>query len=137
MSNYRGPGLYQHYKGGYYDVFELALWEPMAGKEDGDTDLASNLEAIAANSERGGRDLEDNEIAMLRRAAELLSTRTLVIYEPLTEGSLLEGMEGVRFWARGREDFDGDGTVPDAKGIAMTVPRFIFQTGPKDPEIPS
>jgi hypothetical protein len=124
VSAYKGPGVYKHYKGGYYDIFGQALWEPMAGKDDGDTDLAANLEAIAANSERGGRDLEDNEIAMLRRAAELLSERKFVIYAPLTPGSLLEGMDDVEFWARGRKDFDTDATIPDARGIAMTVRRF-------------
>jgi hypothetical protein len=135
VNNYRGPGLYRHYKGGLYDVFGLALWEPMAGKSDNEDDLSDKLLAIAANSERGGRDLEDDEIVMLRQAAKLLSEDKFVIYEPMSPGSFLEDIPGVQWWARGKHDFDSDVSIPDAKGIDMTTARFTFATGHMDPTI--
>jgi hypothetical protein len=140
MNNYRGPGIYRHYKGGLYDIFGLALWEPMAGKKDGDTGLADKLVDFANDFAACDWDMvpvesieEDRQ--MLLRAAKLLSEQYFVIYEPMTPGSMLEDLPGVKFWARGKQDFDSDVGVPDAKGIDMTQGRFIFKTGPKDPEL--
>jgi hypothetical protein len=94
MNNYRGPGIYRHYKGGVYNVIGLAIREE--SKEDWITE---------------------------------------VVYEPLSPGSLLEKIDGVTYWTRMLEDFNSDVGVPDAKGIDMTMARFIFKTGPQDPEL--
>ena len=134
MNNYRGPGIYRHYKGGLYDIFGLALWEPMAGKEDSDIGLADKLrnfaeEFAAVDWDHTHAETVEEDRAMLLRAAELLSEQKFVIYAPMTPGSILEGMDDVEFWARGKQDFDSDVGVPDAKGIDMTTARFIFTTG--------
>ena len=135
MNNYRGPGIYRHYKGGLYDIFGLALWEPMAGKEDSDANLADRLREFAEifpavdwNSVSNDEHI-DRDRKMLLRAAELLSEQKFVIYAPMTPGSMLEDLPDVEFWARGKQDFDADVGVPDAKGIDMTQGRFIFTTG--------
>jgi hypothetical protein len=134
MNNYRGPGIYRHYKGGLYDIFGLALWEPMAGKEDSDVNLADRLvefanEFAAVDWDHTHEETLERDRKMLLRAAELLSEQKFVIYAPMTPGSMLEDLPGVEFWARGKQDFDADVPVPDAQGIDMTMARFTFTTG--------
>lgn len=141
MNNYRGPGIYRHYKGGIYDIFGLALWEPMASKDDNDVNLADQLvefanDFAAIDWELVSATRIEDARTMLLNAAKLLSEDKFVIYEPMSPGSLLEGLPGVRFWARGLTDFNSDVGVPDAKGIDMTQARFIFKSGPKDPALP-
>ena len=136
MSSYRGPGIYHHHKGGDYEAIGLAMWEPMADKPDNEPDLAQKLREFAEDFAAVDWDhtkveVIDEDREMLLRAAELLSEKRFVIYRPLTPGSLLEGMEGVEFWARGENDFNGDGTILDAKGMKMTTRRFIFKSGPR------
>jgi hypothetical protein len=139
MHNYRGPGIYRHYKGGLYDIIGLALWEPMAGKDDSDVKLSDGLVNLADSFTADWDMVSSQEIerirAMLLRAAELLSEPLLVIYEPMSPGSMLRDLPGVRFWARGKADFDGDVVVPDINEDDMTMGRFIFKTGTRDGEI--
>jgi hypothetical protein len=75
--------------------------------------------------------------AMLLRAAELLNEPLFVIYEPMTPGSMLEDLPGVKFWARGKADFDSDVKVPGVRDTHpdTTMARFIFKTGVRDGEI--
>jgi hypothetical protein len=142
VHNYRGPGIYRHYKGGLYEIAGLALWEPMAGKDDSDVKLSDELVEFSNDFAATDWDMvSSQEIerirAMLLRAAELLGEPLLVIYEPLTTGSLLEGLPGVKFWARGKADFDSDVKVPGVRDTHpdTTIARFIFKTGVRDGEI--
>jgi hypothetical protein len=137
VHNYRGPGIYRHYKGGLYEVAGLALWEPMAGKEDSDVKLSDELVNLADSFTADWDMVSSQEIerirAMLLRAAELLSEPLLVIYEPMSPGSMLRDLPGVKFWARGKADFDGDVNIPDKADSTMA--RFTFKTGVRDGEI--
>jgi hypothetical protein len=101
MNNYRGPGIYRHYKGGIYEAAGLAIREE--SKPIGD----ENWEGVIKE----------------------------VVYRPLSSGSVLEDMPEVTYWTRTLENFNEDVGVPDAKGIDMTMARFTFKTGPKDPEL--
>lgn len=93
---YEGPGVYEHYKGGRYEVLGPAL------KED---------TVVKADAPDAGPEVQ------------------LVIYRPLTPGSLLELREE-DFWARERSDFDAEVEVPwGSSGVLLTprwclVPRF-------------
>lgn len=84
-SNYQGPGVYKHYKGGSYDVIGLAVKEDTVDKENTRED---SIEIVG---------------------------QVLVVYKPLTSGSLLprlvsmdEGMSSakVEYWAREINDFN-------------------------------
>ncbi len=133
---YVGPGAYKHYKGGLYDIFGLALWEPMADKEDNDVKLAENLVDFANAFDATywdsvSLDQIERDRAMLLRAAALLSEDKFVIYEPMSPGSLLEGLPGVRFWARGLTDFnmfvprhEDASTIGDGMPQPDRIPRF-------------
>jgi hypothetical protein len=88
--NYKGPGIYRHYKGGEYRVVGLA--------------------------------------------AEEATFTPVVIYRPNGEimpADVKEKTGGVlvSYWTRPLSSFNGDGAVPDAKGLDMTVPRFVYVRG--------
>lgn len=132
--SYEGPGVYRHYKGGMYEVVGLALWEAMADKSDSDADLAEWLIEFANQFDATDWDRTPVETAEADRkkllcAAALLSERTFVIYEPLT----LDDKGVVKFWARGKQDFDSDVTVLGVRDTHpdMTSPRFTFISGPR------
>src|SRR3954447_19550162 len=130
--SYHGPGIYRHYKGGRYEVIGLALWEPMAGKEDSDVKLADELVEFSNDFAATDWDMVSVEEiqrmrTMLRRAATLLSEQKFVIYEPLTPGSMLEDLPGVKFWARGQQDFNetlprGSPRVPRCGWVSALLP---------------
>jgi hypothetical protein len=126
VHNYRGPGIYRHYKGGLYDIVGLALWEPMAGKKNNEPGIGDAVASIAENLPDGPSKL------VLMQAAELLSEPLFVIYEPMSTGSMLRDLPGVKFWARAKADFDADVNVPDKDS---TIARFTFKTGIRDGEI--
>jgi hypothetical protein len=77
--NYEGPGIYQHYKGGIYDVLGLGVRE----------------ETVIKPHDRPVDEEHQNPTIV-------------VIYKPLTPGSMLGRGEfhGVDFWERTLEDFD-------------------------------
>lgn len=108
--NYQGPGKYRHYKGGEYQVLGLAIREETAHKE------GPIEHALKACSHCGSRGTE--------RVCGCGHNRTVntvvVIYRPLTPGSMLEMFSGVEFWERTLTDFNGQ--VWATPGI--NVPRF-------------
>lgn len=77
--NYEGPGIYQHYKGGVYEVLGLGVREETVIKP---------------------HDAPIDE--------EHQNPTIVVIYKPLTPGSMLGrgAFHGVDFWERTLEDFD-------------------------------
>jgi hypothetical protein len=96
QANYRGPGMYRHYKGGTYFVYGLALQENTVTKRD-----------------------KNGEIEQVGEGHDEV---TFVVYKPMTTGSLLEGRPE-DFWARELGDFNAQ--VPDVAWSGdATVPRF-------------
>lgn len=92
---YEGPGIYQHYKGGYYAVRGVGLQE--------------NTVVKPGQPEHAGAGPEIH----------------MVVYEPLSSGSLLEEREGLDFWLRNIDDFNENVDGPEVNiGGPERVPRF-------------
>lgn len=114
--NYRGPGMYRHYKGGFYHVLGLALQEDTISKP---------------NEWIGGRVVtihySDGESRELAPDMTPRHPVYYVIYEPLSPGSLLEEGEYViaDFWARELSNFNQMVDVSDY-GFSDTGRRFEF-----------
>jgi hypothetical protein len=106
-TNYKGPGIYRHYKGGEYEVIGLAVREETVLKP-GDVGYA------------------------LAKMNHTPTGTTVVVYKPLTPGSILEERTET-MWTRELADFneqrvrvriDGTEALGDA-GVGY-VPRFEF-----------
>lgn len=112
--NYEGPGIYQHYKGGVYEVLGLGVREETVNKP---------------------HDAPIDE--------EHQNPTIVVIYKPLTPGGMLGrgSFHGVDFWERTLEDFDAQvmpispiadeqqfkvvpGEPPISSDAVAPVPRF-------------
>lgn len=92
---YDGPGRYQHYKGGEYEVLGLAV------REETKPDDIEGLSGPEINWD---------------------GVITEVIYRPLSEGSILPGPNGEIFWTRTLEDFNMMVEPPREFGIEQFVP---------------
>ena len=95
-NNYQGPGVYRHYKGGLYHVLGLAVREETVAKPGEDHNQIWPKEGV-----------------------------TVVVYEPMTEGSLLE-CRAESFWTRDIDDFNRqiDGV---ARFVKVDAPLFSWR----------
>jgi hypothetical protein len=114
-ANYQGPGRYRHYKGGEYEVLGLALREELAHKEGPFSTALKECEHC------GSRGTEVECRCRYRRHVNL----AVVIYRPLTPGSMLEGRDE-DFWSRPLDDFNA--TVNNPGHMPALVPRFERMT---------
>lgn len=111
--NYEGKGIYQHYKGGIYEVLGLGVREETVVKS-GDDKLSD---------------------AFREGAGEPIPSPTIVvIYKPLSPGSLLGRgtFHGIDFWERTLEDFDAQ-VMP----ISPIADEQQFKVVPGEPPISS
>lgn len=102
MPNYEGPGIYKHYKGAFYEVLGLAVREETVVKDDhvGEWPAGATPEGV-----------------------------TVVVYRPLSPGSMLEDRPE-RFWTRELSDFN-DERVPVGR-LADLARRFEAVSVRKD-----
>lgn len=98
--NYEGPGLYKHYKGGEYEVLGLGVREETVSKPG------------------------EPEVVHIDNTHKTPQGETVVIYRPLTKGSMLEGRRET-FWTRPLSDFNARiKPWPEARADDGTIARF-------------
>lgn len=91
-----------------------------------DWKMADWLEELAVNGERGGRDLEDDEIDKLRDIAAVLRNNILGTKLMLIVTEISEGMESLRKNAGAAGALQGFGNLPEE--LADAIVR-ILDTG--------
>jgi hypothetical protein len=108
--NYEGSGIYRHYKGGEYEVLGLAVREETLSK------LGEGIGGVVCDPEFDYR--------VVQKTPEGV---TVVVYRPLTPGSLLEKRDET-MWTRELSDFNervDDGTVPRFERISDRDLEFV------------
>lgn len=118
---YDGPGIYQHYKGAYYAVLGLSLDEETVVKPGEPTQEC----ACCHGHEWQGVCPESDRVVFSCRMVLLRGRETTrVIYQPLTDGSMLEERRE-DFWTRKLDDFNETVVITsDPPMPGPRVPRF-------------
>lgn len=129
--SYHGPGVYRHYKGGEYDVLGLAIREETIRKPD---EPPYVCKACGRGYEEGEKAAKvcaeaDRIVFGCRLVANKSTTgKTVVVYRPLTSGSMLEKREE-EFWTRPLDDFNASVRIKTHGDGAVHRPRFEMICG--------